>query len=97
MSSRTGTPLCTHALIKDMNGNPVVITKTDTDIITIYATVYLLLNTAYSPTSILDIARCDPEENGIVRTLLGRPIGDATSTFTGFNFVFSAVQGTQII
>lgn len=97
MSSRTGTPLCTHALIKDMNGNPVVITKTDTDIITIYATVYLLLNTAYSPTSVLDIARCDPEENGIVRTLLGRPIGDATSTFAGFNFLFSAVQGTQII
>lgn len=97
MSSRTGNPLCTHALIKDMNGNPVVITKTDTDIITIYATVYLLLNTAYSPTSILDIARCYPEENGIVRTLLGRPIGENSNEFTGFNFMFSAVQGTQII
>lgn len=99
MSSRTGTPLCTHALIKDMNGNPVVITKTDTDIITIYATVYLLIGTAYSPTSVLDIARCDPKENGIVRTLLGRPIGADlySSDFTGFNFVFSAVQGTQII
>lgn len=97
MSSRTGNPLCTHALIKDMNGNPVVITKTDTDIITIYATVYLLLNTAYSPTSILDIARCDPEENGIVRTLLGRPFGVNPDQFAGFNFEFSAVQGTQII
>jgi hypothetical protein len=97
MSSRSGTPLCTHALLKDMNGNPVVITKTDTDIITIYATVYLLIGTAYSPTSVLDIARCDPEENGIVRTLLGRPIGTNSTLFTGFNFVFSAVQGTQII
>lgn len=99
MSSRSGTPLCTHALIKDMNGNPVVITKTDTDIITIYATVYLLIGTTYSPTSTLDIARCDPEDNGIIRTLLGRPIGYSESSynFTGFNFVFSAVQGTQII
>lgn len=99
MSSRDGTPLCTHALIKDMNGNPVVITKTDTDIITIYATVYLLLNTAYSPTAVLDIARCEPENNGIVRTLLGRPIGynKSSSYFVGFNFCFSAVRGTQIM
>lgn len=99
MSSRSGTPLCTHALIKDMNGNPVVITKTDTDIITIYATVYLLIGTTYSPTAILDIARCDPEENGIVRTLLGRPLGveGNSNSFVGFNFVFSAVRGTQII
>lgn len=33
----------THALIKDAEGNPLSITKTDTDIITIYATVYLEL------------------------------------------------------
>lgn len=30
----------THAMLKDMNGNPVSITKTNVDIITIYATVY---------------------------------------------------------
>ena len=33
--------LCTHAMIQDMNGNPISITKTSTDIITIYATVYV--------------------------------------------------------
>lgn len=32
--------LCTHAMLKDMNGNLVSITKTDTDIINIYASVY---------------------------------------------------------
>lgn len=32
--------LVTHAMLKDMNGNPVSLLKTDTDIITIYATVY---------------------------------------------------------
>lgn len=32
--------LVTHALIKDMNGNPVTINKGTTDIITVYATVY---------------------------------------------------------
>lgn len=32
--------LCTHAMLQDMNGNPISILKTNTDIITIYATVY---------------------------------------------------------
>lgn len=38
--------LCTHALLRDMNGNAVELTKTDTDIITFFATVY-----AYIPES----------------------------------------------
>lgn len=36
--------LCTHALLCDMNGNPITITKTNTDIIKIYATVYIHWN-----------------------------------------------------
>lgn len=32
--------LCTHAMLEDMNGNPISILKTNTDVITIYATVY---------------------------------------------------------
>ena len=31
----------THALLQDMNGNPISITKTDTDVIKIYATVFV--------------------------------------------------------
>ena len=36
----TSTYLTTHALIKDLNGNPVSITKGTTDIINVYSTVY---------------------------------------------------------
>lgn len=43
------THLCTHALIKDINGNPVSINKGTTDIITVYASVY-----AYYPITEFD-------------------------------------------
>ena len=39
-SSSSGS-LCTHAMIQDMNGNQISIRKTSTDILTIYATVYV--------------------------------------------------------
>lgn len=35
------THIVTHALLEDMNGNPISIVKTDTDVILIYATVYV--------------------------------------------------------
>ena len=36
----TSGPIVTHAMLQDMNGNPISIEKTDTDIINIYATVF---------------------------------------------------------
>lgn len=39
--STSTTSLCTHAMLKDMNGNPISIEKTGTDIINIYATVFV--------------------------------------------------------
>lgn len=33
--------LSTHAMLQDMNGNVITITKTDTDVINLYATVYV--------------------------------------------------------
>ena len=43
--------LCTHAMLQDMNGNPISILKTNTDIINIYATVYIHWSnhSAFSP------------------------------------------------
>lgn len=38
-NATTGT--CTHAMLTDMNGNPVSILKTDSDIINIYATAFV--------------------------------------------------------
>ncbi|MBO4690706.1 MAG: hypothetical protein J5621_07505, partial [Paludibacteraceae bacterium] len=41
LASGTGSgTLTTHAMLQDMNGNPISIAKTDTDIINIYSTVY---------------------------------------------------------
>lgn len=37
----SSTNLCTHAMLKDMNGNPISIEKTDTDVINIYATIFV--------------------------------------------------------
>lgn len=37
----TNGTICTHAMLQDMNGNPISILKTSTDIINIYATVYI--------------------------------------------------------
>lgn len=42
--SDSETSLVTHAMLRDMNGNPVSITKTDTDIINVYATVFIHYN-----------------------------------------------------
>lgn len=36
--------LMTHAMLKDMNGNPVSLQKSDTDVVNIYATVFVHLN-----------------------------------------------------
>lgn len=41
IDSAYGGTLLTHAMLKDMNGNQISITKTATDVINIYATVFL--------------------------------------------------------
>lgn len=44
LAGASNSALCTHAMLQDMNGNSITITKTDTDILTIYATVYIHWN-----------------------------------------------------
>lgn len=55
-STPTGENLTTHAMLKDMNGNQISITKTELDILTIYATVYIRVqhhsNIEFSPTAL---------------------------------------------
>ena len=46
-SQNSTTNICTHAMLQDMNGNQISIVKTDSDIINIYATVYVHWNTGY--------------------------------------------------
>lgn len=40
VGSSSSSKLCTHAMLQDMNGNPISILKTATDIINLYATVF---------------------------------------------------------
>ena len=40
-TATSGTTLCTHAMLQDMNGNQISLVKTATDIINIYATIYV--------------------------------------------------------
>ena len=42
------THIVTHAMLQDMNGNPITIEKTDTDIINIYATIFVHKKESYS-------------------------------------------------
>lgn len=64
----------THALLEDMNGNPISIEKTDLDVIKIYATVYLHwpAGTWYGGSvSFADISGYD---SPLIRLLLGRTV-----------------------
>lgn len=47
-SGNSTTDIATHAMMQDMNGNQISIEKTDSDIINIYATVYVHWNTESS-------------------------------------------------
>lgn len=59
--------LCTHAMVQDMNGNPISIKKTNTDIITIYATVYVhFVPSGYDEGTIVL-----PPINGVIYRCLG--------------------------
>ena len=61
----TNTNLVTHALLQDMNGNPVTITKTAVDLITIYATVYVQLTTTNAEVGIIGL----PNSNALLNFL----------------------------
>lgn len=39
--SSSANTLCTHAMLQDMNGNEISITKSDTDVLNIHATIYV--------------------------------------------------------
>lgn len=69
--------LCTHAMLQDMNGNPVSIQKTDKDLINIYATVFLHFNG-------------DGYYDGHVRLLEQYFASEPASSFSFIYYVFGA-------
>lgn len=62
--------LCTHAMLEDMNGNHVSIVKTDTDVINIYATVYVHFNPHGYDGGYIRPVTCVPTR-GLFATLCG--------------------------
>jgi len=63
----TSTNLVTHALIRDMNGNPITLTKTALDVVTIYATVYVTFSTSNANLQLCGM----PNNNSLVNYLVG--------------------------
>ena len=68
------THVTTHALLEDMNGNPISITKTDTDVITIYATVYLHFPSGGWYNGSIMVAPKGSYNNYFIQVLLGTNI-----------------------
>ena len=58
--------LVTHAMLRDMNGNIVSITKTAVDLLTIYATVYITFLTSHENFKICGLPNNNPLMNFLV-------------------------------
>ena len=59
--------LVTHAMLKDSEGNPISITKTSTDVVTIYATVFITLVNAIPELKWIGT----PRDNQLINYLTG--------------------------
>lgn len=93
----TSTTLCTHALLMDMNGNPISIVKTETDIIIISATIYVKPATSHSYDSAIDFVWNGAKNNALLRHLLGRRLlASDGSPFNGFNVFAKIGRGTMV-
>lgn len=90
--SSSETSLCTHAMLQDMNGNTISIEKTDTDVINIYATVFV----HWTPTNAVKIFGYwkDTPANAGFAAFAGiiQPSGDAsTPLYSGNAFVTKGI------
>lgn len=86
----TGYGLSTHAMLQDMNGNPISIEKTDSDIINIYATTFVHFNAdGYSNGSIrVHPSLCNNQDelvNNIAGTILDVLLGIRGNSQTTIN------------
>ena len=65
--SATASHIVTHALLQDAEGNPISITKTDIDVVTIYATVFATFSTQNDSVKFVGM----PSNNQLVNFLIG--------------------------
>jgi hypothetical protein len=86
--------LVTHALLRDSEGNTISITKTATDIVTIYATVFVTFATQDSD-KIKFVGM--PNNNGLVNYLIGNTTFPSCSFTVGDSDEVLASTNKQII
>ena len=83
--SETTTNINTHALITDSEGNPISITKSDTDVLTIYATVFI---------EFTQVSWCYPSLNSVLTYLLNG--GSSLSTLNISTYRFGTIQNKSV-
>lgn len=66
-STESSNALVTHSLLKDSEGNPISITKTATDVVTIYATVFVTLSESDPTLKWIEL----PNNNALINFLIG--------------------------
>ena len=79
--------IVTHAMIEDVEGNPISITKTAVDLVTIYATVYV----TFAPDTDDTVLTYLPDSNALVNYL----IGGTTLPSVSFRLGSGGDAGTQ--
>lgn len=92
--------LCTHAMLTDMNGNPISILKTDTDIINLYATVFFHWNlSGYNGVELIPRTSAPPVGSmaAYVSFSKGKHNGYSATTYTYVSAAFNASTRTFTI
>lgn len=92
VGSASSYTLLTHALLEDMNGNPISITKTSTDIVNIYATVFLHITTDRYANGKIRVTRLVSWMRGYTTqsTYMGIRILPSAWGYTGYAVSFAA-------
>jgi len=80
VNTSSGRTICTHAMLQDMNGNPISLVHTDTDVINFYCNIYLHYDNQDGDIHIYDALSpyqsptgypgCTQDYEGLVRRLL---------------------------
>ena len=78
-SSATASSIVTHALLQDSEGNPISITKTSVDVVTIYATVYVTFSTPNTSVKFVGM----PNANVLVNYLIGGALFPTCQFYAG--------------
>ena len=88
--------LITHALLRDMNGNPIGVPKTNLDIITIYATLFGVFDIPWAADNGLYLDTCIPSDgaHGMLAGMVGSYYG-GQSTPNSIEMIGTGINGLR--